>query len=71
MTHVPRHWPLGISAALRGFPLVVVGVGRTYGGHGTRIPAVLRASQVLDVLAPGSAVVSTDGADTIVANGAT
>ena len=68
MSHLTGRWPLGTSAALHGLPLAVIGLGREWGGPGIRVPAVLRAAQLMDVLSPDIAMVSTDGSDVLVAN---
>ena len=56
MSSVPRDWLLGLTASLRGLPVVVIGMGLKYGGHGVRIPATLRAAQVLHRVVPGAAM---------------
>ena len=71
MTHLPFEWALGASAALHGIPLIVMGLGREWDGPGVRVPATLRAAQLLDALAPDAAIIGTDGSDALVANAPT
>ena len=69
MSSLPASWPLGITAALRGVPLAVHGLGMAWGGPGVRVPAVRRAAQVVAQLRGLSTVLAAaDGADVIVAN---
>ena len=48
MTSLPRIWALGTSAAMHGIPLVVMGLGRSWGGPGVRIPAAMRAVEMVN-----------------------
>jgi len=72
MTDFPKGdvpWVLGLSAALHGLPLVVVGHGMSWSGAvSVKIPAVRRAAQVLQLLQPQSTVAFVDGVDTAVIN---
>ena len=64
-------WVLGLSAAARAAPLIVAGSGMRWGGAGVKLPAALRAVQLLAAHAPDMAVVFADGSDTAIANGVT
>ena len=71
-TSVDENWPLGLSAALHGLPLAVVGLGQpgwswTTGNAG-KLPLLRAALQQLHKLAPHRAVVVADATDTVVAN---
>lgn len=65
---VARPWVLGSSAALHGVPLVVIGHGLRWEGVGQKMVGARRAAQMLDAIAPRSAVVFADGSDTAVVN---
>ena len=71
-TSVDENWPLGLSAALHGLPLAVVGLGQpgwswTTGNAG-KLPLLLSALRQLHQLSPHRAVVVADATDTVVAN---
>ena len=71
-TSVDENWPLGLSAALHGLPLAVVGLGQpgwswTTGNAG-KLPLLRAALQQLHQLSPHRAVVVADATDTVVAN---
>ena len=65
---VARPWVLGSSAALHGVPLVVIGHGMRWEGVGQKLVGARRAAQLLDAIAPRSAVAFADGSDTAVVN---
>ena len=66
-TSATENWPLGLSAALHGLPLAVVGLGQpgwswTTGNAG-KLPLLRAALQQLHKLAPHRAVVVADATD--------
>lgn len=70
LTDVPeRAWPLGLSASLHGFPLVVVGRGMRWALQ-AKLPAVGRALQLLNAASPQQPVIFADGTDTVLARSA-
>ncbi|KAL1525004.1 hypothetical protein AB1Y20_019880 [Prymnesium parvum] len=71
MTSVPRDWPLAISAALHGLPLVLQGVAQPWVGPGVRVHASREAATLLQAVAPSSTVASVHGSDLLVANAIT
>ena len=84
LTAATEDWQLGVSAALHGLPLVVVGLGQLSWkasqatGAGTAaayltpkiaaFPLIQRALRVLHLVAPKAHVLVLDGLDTVVAN---
>ena len=68
LSDLPDTWMLGLSAAWHRVPLIVQGLGMKWVGVGVKLPAALRAVQLLNALAAHSMVIVTDGTDTAVTN---
>eukprot|EP00966_Prymnesium_polylepis_P299835 6928794-Prymnesium_polylepis.1 len=72
-TALPPTWLLGASAVARDIPVVVIGLGRPWGGMGVAVvqkfSAVRRALQILRRIIPTSAIIIADAWDTMVVNG--
>jgi len=67
----PSDWLLGMSAARHGLPLVLAGHGRRWDGWTGRLPGLGRAVRMIAHLTrgqPSSAIIVTDGSDTMVVN---
>ena len=64
---VPAHWLLGLTAAARGLPLIIVGLGRPFNGVWPRIAREHDAAQIIRELAPDVPLLSVE-ADTVVVN---
>ena len=70
LTDFPQHsWMLGVSAADRELPLLLVGQGRRWTGPIGKLWGIARAAQVLSHVVPTKPIVVLDGIDTFVANG--
>ena len=69
-TDPTRHWMLGLSAAMHGLPLVLVGRGRQWGGFQAKYLGVRRAAEALAQLHlhHETGVLFADGDDSVVAN---
>ena len=69
-TFLPSEWLLGLSAALHGVPLVLVGLGRAWGGHADKFYGALSAARLLAQMprTRKAAVVFADAFDTMVVN---
>ncbi|KAL1504535.1 hypothetical protein AB1Y20_010937 [Prymnesium parvum] len=74
-TSVSSPWLLGLSAAARGLPLLVAGLGTSFPryfnwwlGYGKKLPGSRRAAQLLAALAPRAPVVWVDSTDTMIVN---
>jgi hypothetical protein len=74
-TALPPEWWLGASASLFGIPLVVIGLGKPWGGMSKAVIkkfyAVRRAAQLLRRLVPSAAILVCDAWDVMVINGVT
>ena len=73
-TALPPQWLLGASAAMFGIPLVVIGLGRPWGGMqniAQKFYAVRRSAQILRRLVPTAAIIVADAWDTMVVNNVT
>ena len=73
LTSVTEDWRLGVSAALRGLPLIIVGLGLpswdpSNQKENMRLPLMRRALRIVDAVAPDAKVLVLDGMDTVVAN---
>lgn len=73
-TSLPQAWPLGLSAALHGLPLVVIGLGQPgwtwRDGNARKIGLVQSALRVLQRIVPARCCQAAyaDATDTVVAN---
>jgi len=68
-TNPAEKWLLGITAALHGLPLVLIGEGQIWhGGGGDKLGAAATALERIHALSPRSPVIFGDGSDTVVSN---
>ena len=68
LTDLPRLWLLGQSAAVHRMPLVLVGLGMRWTGPDQKLSSARRAAQIVQALAPRTAIAFADGLDAMVAN---
>ena len=71
LTNPHEQWVLGITAALHGMPLALIGEGHKWVSSSARLRHVRQAVAHIHALSPTSPVIITDGSDTLVANGLT
>ena len=69
LTDVPRHqWMLGLGAANRDIPLVLIGQGLQWAGPVGKLWGIARAAQLLSRVIPTTPIIVLDGIDTFAAN---
>ena len=67
----PDRWLLGLSAAAKGVPLVLAGLGRPGFGWtdpAMKLPGARRGAQLLSTIMPAAPIIFTDGGDTMLIN---
>ena len=71
LTDLPRQWLLGQSAAAHRTPLVLVGLGMRWESPAQKLLSARRAAQLVQAVAPQTAIAFADGLDAMVVNAPT
>ena len=71
LTDLPRQWLLGQSAAAHRTPLVLVGLGMRWESPAQKLLSARRAAQLVQAVAPRTAIAFADGLDAMVVNAPT